>query len=319
MSFGDQSTEGEGGVLRKSQVREAFNSPFWPFILSTTSVGQEGLDFHRYCNKVVHWNLPSNPVDLEQREGRVNRFNSIVIRSNIAKDNALSSILNKLDGQNLWQCIFDHIEKSSRIENILKQGISPCWIYECAGSKEKINRYVFIHNFSKDKQKYEKLKKHLMYYRLAFGQPRQEDMVNYLSNKVKKDSELLGYLPIYTVNLSPDFHKDVEKRAHRFAVKHKNDKNKVKQLLKEVRVLLKKARTYHPDIEHHYENVISCLEDWCEWGYGLPVKSRIRFIMALIYFLDPFDECCDYYRQGAFEDDVNFVEDIKKKVESAHK
>jgi len=319
MSFGDQSTEGEGGVLRKSQVREAFNSPFWPFILSTTSVGQEGLDFHRYCNKVVHWNLPSNPVDLEQREGRVNRFNSIAIRSNIAKDNALSIILNKLDGQNLWQCIFDYMEKSSRIENILKQGIAPCWIYECSGSKEKINRYVFIHNFSKDKQKYEKLKKHLMYYRLAFGQPRQEDMVNYLSEKVKKDSSLLGYLPIYTVNLSPDFHKDVEKRAREFAVKHNNDKNKVKQLLKEVRVLLKKARTYHADIEHHYEDVINLLEEWCECNFPLARKNRINLIMALIYFLDPFDECCDYYRQGAFEDDVKFVEDVKERIKSANK
>jgi len=36
----------------------------------TTSIGQEGLDFHYYCRKIVHWNLPSNPVDLEQREGR---------------------------------------------------------------------------------------------------------------------------------------------------------------------------------------------------------------------------------------------------------
>ena len=54
-------------------VRGAFNSPFWPFVLASTSVGQEGLDFHWYCHAVVHWNLPSNPVDLEQREGRVHR------------------------------------------------------------------------------------------------------------------------------------------------------------------------------------------------------------------------------------------------------
>ncbi|MCX6740913.1 MAG: helicase-related protein, partial [Candidatus Parcubacteria bacterium] len=59
---------------RISQVRKAFNSPFWPFVLATTSIGQEGLDFHAYCHAVVHWNLPSNPVDLEQREGRIHRF-----------------------------------------------------------------------------------------------------------------------------------------------------------------------------------------------------------------------------------------------------
>ena len=33
-------------------MREAFNSPFWPFILATTSVGQEGLDFHLYCRDI---------------------------------------------------------------------------------------------------------------------------------------------------------------------------------------------------------------------------------------------------------------------------
>lgn len=67
-------------VTRTSNIRKAFNSPFRPFILSTTSVGQEGLDFHWYARKIVLWNLPSNPVDLEQREGRINRFKCLAIR-----------------------------------------------------------------------------------------------------------------------------------------------------------------------------------------------------------------------------------------------
>src|SRR5262249_9273956 len=76
---------------RKSVVREAFNSPFWPFVLATTSVGQEGLDFHLYCRDVMHWNLPSNPVDLEQREGRINRRDCLAVRQSIARDWPLSS------------------------------------------------------------------------------------------------------------------------------------------------------------------------------------------------------------------------------------
>lgn len=31
-------------------------------MLATTSVGQEGLDFHTYCHAMVHWNLPSNAM-----------------------------------------------------------------------------------------------------------------------------------------------------------------------------------------------------------------------------------------------------------------
>jgi hypothetical protein len=47
-------------------------------------VGQEGLDFHPYCYRVYHWNLPSNPVDLEQREGWVHCFKDPAIRLNLA-------------------------------------------------------------------------------------------------------------------------------------------------------------------------------------------------------------------------------------------
>jgi hypothetical protein len=73
--FGDQAIEGEQRQQRAQQASQAFNSPFWPFVLTTTSIGQEGLDFHLYSHAVVHWNLPSNPVDLEQHAGmhRVDR------------------------------------------------------------------------------------------------------------------------------------------------------------------------------------------------------------------------------------------------------
>ena len=59
----------------------AFNSPFPPFVLTTTSTGQEGLDMHRYCRRLVHWNLPNSPLALEQREGRVDRYLSHAITS----------------------------------------------------------------------------------------------------------------------------------------------------------------------------------------------------------------------------------------------
>ena len=71
-------------VMRKENIRNAFNSPMRPFVLATTSIGQEGLDFHNYCCVIMHWNLPSNPIDLEQREGRINRFKCLAIRQNVA-------------------------------------------------------------------------------------------------------------------------------------------------------------------------------------------------------------------------------------------
>src|SRR5262249_37294143 len=85
LRFGDNGLDDEREPQRPTLVREAFNSPFWPFVLATTSVGQEGLDFHLYCHAVVHWNLPANPVDLEQREGRVHRYKGHAIRKNVAR------------------------------------------------------------------------------------------------------------------------------------------------------------------------------------------------------------------------------------------
>ncbi|MDO4960826.1 MAG: helicase C-terminal domain-containing protein [Eubacteriales bacterium] len=70
----------EQAVQRTENIRNSFNSPFRPFVLATTSIGQEGLDFHNYSRKVMHWNLPSNPIDLEQREGRINRYMCHAIR-----------------------------------------------------------------------------------------------------------------------------------------------------------------------------------------------------------------------------------------------
>ena len=65
--FGHIRTEDEK-TLSQDVVRAAFNSPFRPFVLASTSIGQEGLDFHPWCRRLVHWDLPGNPVDLEQRE-----------------------------------------------------------------------------------------------------------------------------------------------------------------------------------------------------------------------------------------------------------
>jgi hypothetical protein len=92
LRFGNEKSEKLDGGSRDTDVRIAFNSPFRPFVLATTSVGQEGLDFHQYCHRVIHWNLPSNPVDLEQREGRVHRYKGHVIRRNLTSKYGLPSL-----------------------------------------------------------------------------------------------------------------------------------------------------------------------------------------------------------------------------------
>ena len=51
-----------------------------PEVLVCTSVGQEGIDLHRHCRSVVHYDLAWNPATLEQRTGRADRIGSKTFR-----------------------------------------------------------------------------------------------------------------------------------------------------------------------------------------------------------------------------------------------
>lgn len=192
-------TKGEGresDADRKKTIRNAFNSPFRPFVLATTSIGQEGLDFHNYCRRIVHWNLPSNPIDLEQREGRINRFECLAIRQNVAKRYGMIRF-----HDDVWEEMF---EEASRIEK--KDGASdliPYWGLRETDDMVKIERIVPMYPFSRDELAYERLIKILSMYRLTLGQARQEELLEYLFKNCE-DTEQLKEL---FINLSP-FYKD---------------------------------------------------------------------------------------------------------------
>lgn len=176
MRLADYKDE-DGTVARFGTVRQAFNSPFRPFVLATTSVGQEGLDFHPYCYRVYHWNLPGNPVDLEQREGRVHRYKGHAIRLNLAEKQA--EVLTNSTDADPWNAMFR--EARSKTNN--ETDLVPYWLYE---GSVKVERRVPLLPFSREVTRLDWLKRSLTVYRLAFGQPRQDDLLNYLINQFIK-------------------------------------------------------------------------------------------------------------------------------------
>lgn len=171
---------GDAANVRDSVVRAAFNSPFAPFVLISTSIGQEGIDFHWWCHSVIHWNLPSNPVDFEQREGRVNRFAGHAIRRNVAQqhwDDVLAS-----DDHDPWKAAFDAaIGRVSETDELASLGeFAPWWVYP---GPARVERVLARYPLSRDHDKYERLRDSLALYRLTLGQPRQEDMVELLRKR----------------------------------------------------------------------------------------------------------------------------------------
>jgi hypothetical protein len=193
--FIDKSTT-DKSVNHIKDIRNAFNSPFRPFVLSSTSVGQEGLDFHMYSRKIVHWNLPSNPVDLEQREGRINRFKCLAIRRNVAK-------LYGGEMYRSWDEMFDMAKKE------LKGSFSDMVPYWCLpvdkltdeqrSKLEYIERIIPLYPFSRDRVKYKRLISVLSLYRMTLGQPRQEELLDLLKGMNLSDDQLREL----TINLCP--------------------------------------------------------------------------------------------------------------------
>ena len=184
------AADGTEPAARTEDVRIAFNSPFWPHVLATTSVGQEGLDFHTWCASVMHWDLPGNPVDLEQREGRVDRYGGISIRQVLAKslvpDRAAVG-----EGCSPWRALADHAEHVYRDDPV---GLAPWWLVEGA----QIRRFVFDVPLSEARARFEDLRQQRLLYRLTLGQPDQSDMVKALRDRISPDDVIAA-----TINLCP--------------------------------------------------------------------------------------------------------------------
>ncbi|MGV0731533.1 DEAD/DEAH box helicase [Mycolicibacter sinensis] len=187
LRYGGAAQDSEGA--RAPEVRNAFNSPFWPFVLASTSVGQEGIDFHWWSHCVTHWNLPSNPVDFEQREGRVNRFAGHAVRKNVAAAHGRDALAQAQSGSHPWQCAFD-----AAVDHDELGEFAPWWIYP---GEARVERLIVHFPLSREHEQYQRLRDSLTLYRMMLGQPRQEDMLELLRQRGVAEQE------IAQLNLAP--------------------------------------------------------------------------------------------------------------------
>lgn len=197
LNYGDQKINTDSGANRMVNIRSIFNSPFRPFVLASTSIGQEGLDFHFYCRKIFHWNLPYNAIDLEQREGRINRYKGLVIRQKLAETIQNEDLFSQTE-MSVWENIFRIAEKNHESD---KTGIKPYWYLDEGDTT--IERFVPLNIFSKDSKKYEQLKTTLALYRLTFGQPRQEELIQALQDLNLSEKQIDQLRKSLLINLSP--------------------------------------------------------------------------------------------------------------------
>ena len=147
------------------------------------------LDFHVWCRLLYHWNLPHNPVDLEQREGRVHRYKGLAVRQNIAVthgDDALGS-----NAPDPWAEMFAAARAQAAARG--QDELVPYWLFDVPAKDGgvAVERRVPLPPLSKEAARFAALRRSLVLYRLAFGQPRQEDLVAYLRERLRVDEATL--------------------------------------------------------------------------------------------------------------------------------
>jgi hypothetical protein len=134
----------------------------------------------------VHWDLSSNPLDMEQREGRIQRYAGLAVRMSLAAT---------LREEVLADPAITHTSPWRRLQELGDRwtdasGLRPWWVLEGA----EIQRHVFERPFGRDVVRFAQLRKQRMIYRLTLGQPNQEDFVEVLSRGSEAIRSLLQSL-----------------------------------------------------------------------------------------------------------------------------
>ena len=129
-------------------------------------------------------------MDLEQREGRIDRYAGLSLRRVLA-----STLVPDWEavgeGCSPWEVLADRAEQAHRGDPV---GLAPWWLVEGA----RIRRLVFDVPLSEAKARFEDLRQQRLLYRLTLGQPDQSDLVRALRRRFSPEDVVAA-----TINLSP--------------------------------------------------------------------------------------------------------------------
>src|SRR5262249_42459642 len=128
--------------------------------------------FHVYCDRLVHWDLPASPVDLEQREGRINRYGGLAIRKVLGR--RLATRVDPLPvAASPW------LETTRSLQEQC-EGMAPWWGVDGA----VIRPTVFLPPLARQESELDRLLAALSHYRLALGQSDPEHLLRALNRKL---------------------------------------------------------------------------------------------------------------------------------------
>ena len=148
-------------------VAEAFSSPFWPMVLFAGRSAQEGMDLHQYCLRLMHLTLPRGAVSFEQRQGRIDRFHSLLVRRRAAEWAAGMDAGNS--AAYLLTRIFAKLVQDRNSYNFKKNEIYPHWSIPNPDTIWHFQRMMPFWEFTEESYYVNILTHMLSSYRASFG------------------------------------------------------------------------------------------------------------------------------------------------------
>lgn len=132
-------------------------------------------------------------MDLEQREGRVHRYKGHAVRKNLAAQHHGAAFL---DGHDPWTALFDTAiaERGTSANDLV-----PYWVFP---GDHHIERVVPNLPLSREIGRLAALRRSVAAYRLVIGQPRQDDLLRWLSGRYTEE-ELAQLQEELRIDLAP--------------------------------------------------------------------------------------------------------------------
>ncbi len=181
---------------------DSFQTPFYPFCFFLSSVAQEGLDFHWYCDRIVHWNVPSSPIALLQREGRINRYRCFSLRK-VLNDDLMKKYGDEYKNSvNNMKTLFEFAETKSG-DFTGSQGFYPDHL-SINNEPLPIRRKCYYYPLSEEYFRWKDLIVNMEFYRSLFGGWERndrisDDIINYIKEQEAGGNSIM-------IDISPTTH-----------------------------------------------------------------------------------------------------------------
>lgn len=125
---------------------------------------------------------------MEQREGRVHRYKNHAVRLNLVA--GFADTIREGTMIDPWAAMFDAAHERATREGDLE----PFWVLD---GPVKVERHILSLPFSREETRLSWLRRSVAIYRLAFGQPRQDDLLALLDKaRDELSDKALGELQI---------------------------------------------------------------------------------------------------------------------------